>query len=166
MRARSTRRPARQTAGAAESAGALVESTRTMMSTTAAAVGETIRRLRLERDLSLADVAGKAGISVASLSRVETNKQSVDVELLLKLAQVLSVAPAELMGGAQEVRSSDTLARELARLAPAERARIFLQSRRHDAKQLPAAVDDLLSTIDVLREDLVELQRTVARRRR
>jgi transcriptional regulator with XRE-family HTH domain len=130
-------------------------------------IGVTLRRVRLERDLSLADVAGKAGISVATLSRVETDKQNVDVTLLLTLAEVLDVPGSELLGGDGDGDDPNVLARKLGRLRPSERTKVFLQSSgRRDAKALAAVVDDLLTTVEVLRDELLHVQRAVRSRSR
>lgn len=128
-------------------------------------VGETLRRFRIERQLSLAAVAEEAGVSVATLSRVETNKQSVDVALLLELARILEVPPAEIIGGDGDADDVGSLARRLATLRPADRTRVFLESsRRGNGKQVQATIDDLLLTIDVLREELLAVRRAVRRR--
>lgn len=128
-------------------------------------IGETLRRCRLDRQLSLAAVAQQAGISVATLSRVETNKQNVDVGLLLDLARVLDVPAAEIIGGDNgDGNDTQMLARRLAALKPSERTRIFLESsRRSKAKQLLTTIDDLLVTIDVLRDELINVRRAVRR---
>ena len=61
-------------------------------------IGERIRELRQAQGRSLADVAGKAKVSVATLSRIENDKQSVDLGLFLVLAGILQVAAHELLG--------------------------------------------------------------------
>ena len=128
-------------------------------------IGETLRRLRNAKALSLAGVAEQAGISVATLSRVETNKQSLDVPLLLTLAQILDVTPAEILGAREDGDATAALRRGLARLPAAERTRVFLQSsRRNTPKELQATLDDLLSTVDILRDELLAVQRAVRRR--
>src|SRR5688500_1780966 len=60
-------------------------------------IGERIRETRLAQDRSLADVAAKAQISVATLSRIETDKQSLDLGLFLSIAQVLHVSAQQLL---------------------------------------------------------------------
>jgi transcriptional regulator with XRE-family HTH domain len=130
--------------------------------------GETLRRLRRERQLSLTRVAEKAGVSVATLSRVETNKQSVDVGLVTTLARILGVLPSALLGGSAEGADGiGTLARRLASLRPEERMKVFAESlRRRDTRQLAAVIDELLSSIDLLREELVQVQRAMKRGKR
>jgi transcriptional regulator with XRE-family HTH domain len=60
-------------------------------------VGDALRRIRRGHRLSLRHVAEQVGVSVATLSRVETNKQSVDVALLLALAGALRVDVGEIL---------------------------------------------------------------------
>ena len=132
-------------------------------------VGETIRRIRVARELSLADVARKAGVSVASLSRMETNKQSVDVSLLETLADILGVTAASVLGeaGGNGHGDPDELAGRLSALSAPERTRIFLaSSRRRDSKQVGAVLDDLVSTVDLVRDELLQVQRNIKRRKR
>jgi transcriptional regulator with XRE-family HTH domain len=127
-------------------------------------IGEALRRCRLDRHLSLATVAQQAGISVATLSRVETNKQNVDVGLLLDLARVLDVPAAEIIGGNNgDGNDAQMLSRRLAALKPSERARIFLESSRRSKAKLQTTIDDLLLTIDVLRDELINVRRAVGR---
>jgi transcriptional regulator with XRE-family HTH domain len=130
-------------------------------------VGENLRRIRGERQLSLADVAEKARISVATLSRIETSKQNFDVEVLLTLAGILGVSPAEILGVTNGHDDTHELTHALSRLRTADRTRVFLDSsRRRKPQDAAARVDDLLLTIDLLREELVEVQRAVRRRKR
>ena len=60
-------------------------------------VGEKIRVLRQAQGRSLADVAAKAKVSVATLSRIENEKQSMDLDLFLVLARVLQVSPTDIL---------------------------------------------------------------------
>lgn len=136
------------------------------MSTDKTQLGENLRRLRQDRSLSLRHVAGQAGISIATLSRVETNKQNLDVDLLLTLAEILDVRAADILDQGEIADDQSALARGLAKLRPAERTKLFLDSsRRRDAKSLETAMDDLLSTIEILRDELLEMQRIIGRRK-
>lgn len=130
------------------------------------AVGENLRRARIERQLSLASVAEQAGISVATLSRVETDKQNVDVALLLKIARILDVSAAELLGERDDDDDFATLARRVAGLAPSERARLFFEVSRRREKGVAASVEELLATLAFLRQELVNVQKSIRRRSR
>ncbi|TIP35269.1 MAG: helix-turn-helix transcriptional regulator, partial [Mesorhizobium sp.] len=44
-------------------------------------VGRRVRALRLERNLSLADLAAKAGISIGALSQIERGMSSLRVKV-------------------------------------------------------------------------------------
>lgn len=62
-------------------------------------VGERLRQARVARQMSLADVAGEAHVSAATLSRVERDKQAMDISLFLTLARVLNAATTDLLSG-------------------------------------------------------------------
>ena len=62
-----------------------------------AGVGPRLRQLRLERDATLADVAEQTGISVSTLSRLESGQRRPTLELLLPLAAAHGVALDELV---------------------------------------------------------------------
>lgn len=130
-------------------------------------IGETLRRLRTERELSLAGVAQQARISIATLSRVETNKQNLDVDLLLTLARILGVSAAEILGDREEADDVDQLSRRLAALPAAKRTKVILQSsRRRDPKQIQSTLDDLVAAVEILRDELVAVNRAVRRQPR
>jgi transcriptional regulator with XRE-family HTH domain len=79
-------------------------------------LGRTARRLREGQNLTLADLARRAGISSAMLSRLETGRVSPSLETIVALAQALGVTPSALMqrvgaddGGAQLIRAGEGL---------------------------------------------------------
>jgi transcriptional regulator with XRE-family HTH domain len=79
-------------------------------------LGRTARRLRESQNLTLADVAGRADISGAMLSRLETGRVSPSLETIVALSQALGVTPSMLMqrvgsddGGAQLIRAGEGL---------------------------------------------------------
>jgi transcriptional regulator with XRE-family HTH domain len=128
-------------------------------------IGPTLRRLRMQRNASLAAIAEQARISVATLSRIETNKQSIEIGLLLTLARVLGVPAAHLVGGDAEI-DVDTLAAQLAALPPDARAKVVRKSSpARQAKDLQPVLDELISGVDMLREQLLDVQRAMRRRR-
>ncbi len=61
------------------------------------AVGPRLRALRLQRGATLADLAGVTGISVSTLSRLESGQRRPTLELLLPLARAHAVALDELV---------------------------------------------------------------------
>ncbi|WP_067453908.1 helix-turn-helix domain-containing protein [Actinomadura macra] len=63
-----------------------------------AGVGPRLRRLRQERNVTLVALAEATGISVSTLSRLESGKRRPSLELLLPLAQAHQVELDELVG--------------------------------------------------------------------
>jgi transcriptional regulator with XRE-family HTH domain len=61
-------------------------------------VGPRLRALRLRRETTLADLARATGISVSTLSRLESGLRRPNLELLLPLARAHGVALDELVG--------------------------------------------------------------------
>jgi transcriptional regulator with XRE-family HTH domain len=63
-----------------------------------AGVGDRLRQLRQERSYTLAELAEATGISVSTLSRLESGKRRPSLELLLPIAQAHQVPLDELVG--------------------------------------------------------------------
>lgn len=64
-------------------------------------IGRTLRQIRHAKRKSLAVIAGRAGISVSYLSRIESGERALDRRsLIIALANALEVAPSELTGAA------------------------------------------------------------------
>ena len=61
-------------------------------------VGPRLKALRLQRSLTLADLAEATGISVSTLSRLESGQRRPNLELLLPLARAHAVPLDELVG--------------------------------------------------------------------
>lgn len=146
--------------------------------TTNPMIGERIRQIRQSQDRPLSDIAGKAKISVATLSRVENDKQAVDLELFLLLARVLKVSPADLLEANEAPAASevDPLARRIATLEAKDRAELWrelaAERRTHRAKksssdvqQLSAHVEEMLAQIDFLREELESIRTRMKKKR-
>jgi transcriptional regulator with XRE-family HTH domain len=62
------------------------------------AVGPRLRALRQRRQVTLADLAEATGISVSTLSRLESGRRRASLELLLPLARAHRVPLDELVG--------------------------------------------------------------------
>lgn len=60
-------------------------------------VGPRLRALRTERGLTLTDVAASTGVSLSTLSRLESGQRKPTLELLLPLARAFQVALDELV---------------------------------------------------------------------
>jgi transcriptional regulator with XRE-family HTH domain len=63
-----------------------------------AGIGQRLRELRQERGMTLATVAADTGISVSTLSRLESGGRRPNLELLLPLARVYRVPLDDLVG--------------------------------------------------------------------
>lgn len=63
-----------------------------------AAVGPRLRQLRHRRGMTLADLAGRTGVSESTLSRLEGGTRKPTLELLLPLAEVYAVPLDQLVG--------------------------------------------------------------------
>lgn len=68
-------------------------------------VGRRVRALRLERNLSLNDLASKAGISIGALSQIERGLSSLRVKVIWPLAAALNVEPGTLIGDGGDTAS-------------------------------------------------------------
>ena len=64
-------------------------------------LGETIYRLRTEKNLSQGDLAEKLGISRQSISKWENNSAIPDLEKIIKLSEIFEVSLDELVKGEQ-----------------------------------------------------------------
>lgn len=128
-------------------------------------VGEKLREVRVAKNLSLATVAGQAHISVATLSRIERDKQAIEVNLLLRLAGILQTKPQDLLGNGAEGDTTDPLVAKIASMRRPERARLWrgLAQQRVDMKdargQNRAAaicdqIEELLAQVDFLRGEI------------
>ena len=75
----------------------LVWQTQPMDDDTLAAVGPRLRALRQERDTTLAELSEQTGISVSTMSRLESGARRPTLELLLPLARAHGVTLDELV---------------------------------------------------------------------
>ena len=133
-------------------------------------VGAALRIARRSRGLSLNQVATQAGVSTATLSRIETENQTVDVSRLLEISKILDVSPAQILGDDGHAGDGeDALVDALAALPASARARVISAAaapRHQKRSQIDSQIETLLATVDVIREELASLQKQVRRRRR
>jgi transcriptional regulator with XRE-family HTH domain len=139
-------------------------------------VGHNIRSARQDQHLSLTDVAVRAGISPATLSRIETNKQSLDLGIFLLLAKILKRQPHELLGD-EDSDGDLPLATKIASLGSNEWTRLWRDvsaarrtqrgSRRSDSSAANVAmhVDELIAQIDFIREEIEVVRKRLRSRR-
>ena len=137
-------------------------------------IGEKIRGVRQSQGRSLAEVAGKAKISVATLSRIETDKQSIDVNLLVVLAGVLGIEASDLLdqsangddGLAQRIASLDTKKRvELWRQMTTERRAMRSERNTSSPRHMSDQVEELVAQLDFMREELDAVRMRVKKQR-
>ncbi|MET9815346.1 helix-turn-helix transcriptional regulator [Streptomyces sp. NPDC006355] len=62
------------------------------------AVGEQIRRVREQRNLTQQVVCGRSGVDVATYSRIEQGHASPKLDTLIRIADAIGVDLAELVG--------------------------------------------------------------------
>jgi transcriptional regulator with XRE-family HTH domain len=138
-------------------------------------IGERLRDARTSRGLSLTDVAGKAAISAATLSRIENSKQGLDFRLFLELAKILAVTPTELLNADDSADENDPLAGRIASLACVDRAKLWrdlTESRRktrrsHSSRQdnLEQRLEELFAQFEFIHEELNAMRNAVRRRK-
>lgn len=139
-------------------------------------IGERIRELRHAQGRSLADIAGKANVSVATLSRIENDKQSVDLGLFLILVKVLQVSAHEILDDENPSEDKvDPLARRIAMLETKKRTELWRdvaaerraqgqRNRGAQAREVGQQVEELLAQVDFLRGELESVRKRMKRR--
>ncbi|UOQ56645.1 XRE family transcriptional regulator [Leucobacter allii] len=65
-------------------------------------LGPRLRTARQERGWTLEELAGRAGMSVSTLSRLESGKRQASLELLLPLTRQLGIRVDDLLGPREE----------------------------------------------------------------
>ena len=60
-------------------------------------IGKSVRRLRVERFMSQAELSKVAGVSPAHLGRIERNEHDPHLSTIRKIAEALGVDPSELV---------------------------------------------------------------------
>jgi transcriptional regulator with XRE-family HTH domain len=130
-----------------------------------AMIGERIRQTRQARRLSLNDVAGRAKISVATLSRIERDKQGLELGLFLLLCKVLKTSPRDLLLDGESDSNVDPLAVRIAALNHPERLQLWhdlATNRRGDRRshmraqmrRLADEVEELMAQLEFVRVEM------------
>jgi len=126
-------------------------------------IGDRLREARAARQFSLSDVAEKAKISAATLSRIENGKQSLDVGLFLTLLKILRIQPADVLESDGNVSSGDRLVDQIARLDADARTKLWKdltterrtqRGRRSSKREINQNVEELVAQVDYLREQI------------
>ena|SRR5947209_15932469 len=135
-------------------------------------IGTRIRELRNARRMSLSEVAEQASISTATLSRIETGKQNIDVGLMTLIARVLHLSPHDLLEDDEE--ADGVLADKIATLKPDDRARFWRdltgsrkrnQINKKTVQDLGVEVEELLAQIDFLRGEVDRIRQSLNTRK-
>ncbi len=134
-------------------------------------IGERLRETRQAQELSLTEIATKAGISAATLSRIETDKQGIDLGLFLTLARVLKAVPHDLLGEADAEEQSDPLVKKIVSLASADRAQMWRdlttarrERRRRTRQDVPGQFEELLAQFEYIRQEIESVRANLRRR--
>jgi transcriptional regulator with XRE-family HTH domain len=59
-------------------------------------IGHNIRKHRLEKRLTQQYLATRTGLSGSEISRLENGKRNISLKLLLQIADILGIPPAEI----------------------------------------------------------------------
>jgi transcriptional regulator with XRE-family HTH domain len=136
-------------------------------------VGNRIRVARQSRNLSLTELASRADISAATLSRIERDKQNVDLGLFLTLTRILQLTPHEVLDDAETGEGVDPLVRAISGMQTGERAQLWRslaaerrthRSRKADGRAVANEVEELLAQVDFIRGEIESVQKRLRRR--
>jgi transcriptional regulator with XRE-family HTH domain len=64
-------------------------------------LGESLRRIRKERGMTLIEAGEKSGMPMSTISKIENNKMSLSYDKLLRICNALEIDISELFSGAQ-----------------------------------------------------------------
>ena len=139
-------------------------------------VGEKLRAVRVAKNLSLATVAQQADISVATLSRIERDKQAIEVNLLVRLAAILKTTAHDLLGDGAPAGTTDPLVAKITAMPPPDRARLWrsLAEQRQEANIIRQSrgsavsdqIEELLAQVDLLRREIEVVRKNVDRKQK
>ena len=136
-------------------------------------VGNRIRVARQASNLSLTELAGRADISAATLSRIERDKQNLDLGLFLTLTRILKLTPHEVLGDTEDEEGVNPLVRAIAHMQTGDRANLWRsltaerktqRTRKTEAKTVANEVDELLAQVDFIRGEIESVQKRLRRR--
>lgn len=136
-------------------------------------VGNRIRIARQSRNLSLTELAASADISAATLSRIERDKQNLDLGLFLTLTGILKVTPHEVLEDAETEEGVDPLVRAISGMQTGERAKLWRslaaerrthRNRRAKGRSVANEVEELLAQVDFIRGEIESVQKRLRRR--
>jgi transcriptional regulator with XRE-family HTH domain len=129
----------------------------------------------MARNLSLQEVSVRAHISAATLSRVERDKQGLDLALFLILCKVLGISAHEILESDGAADSDDPLVVKIAKLAHSERVQLWRdlaaksgtgrgRTLRAQMHNLGEEVDELLAQFEFIRSEIESVQSRLRQR--
>lgn len=135
-------------------------------------VGNRLRIARQSRNLSLTELAESANISAATLSRIERDKQNLDLALFLTLTRILELTPHEILEDS-DGDGVDPLVRAISSMQTGERANLWRslaaerkthRTRKIDGRVVANEVDELLAQVDFIRGEIESVQKSLRKR--
>lgn len=104
---------------------------------------------------------------MATLSRIERDKQGLDLSMFMVLSKILKTPAQELINTENAEIPADALAAQISRLDAKERADLWrdLAGRKGASngkvrmKQVALEVDELLAQLDFLRSEIESIQK-------
>ena len=138
-------------------------------------IGERLRDARQSQQLSLTQVATKANISAATLSRIENEKQGLGIQMLFALSRILGVSPEAMIGDGDPGTSTGEkeLAQQISDMHPTDRTRLWRElasCRRGPARnragrhEATARLEELLAQVDFLRQEIEAIKLRLVKR--
>ncbi|MCS5717518.1 helix-turn-helix transcriptional regulator [Herbiconiux sp. CPCC 205763] len=118
------------------------------------AIGHVLRRIRLERRLTLRDLAAGSRVSVPYLSEIERGRKEVSSEILATVCRVLDLSLAELLDAVSRELGAAAAPADTGSAVPGRAPVISIQSRTElgavaatspDARASAPAVPSLLA---------------------
>ena len=136
-------------------------------------VGNRLRVARQSRNLSLTELAARANISAATLSRIERDKQNLDLGLFLTLTSILKLTPQAVLSDITDEEGVDPLVRAISGMQTGERAQLWRslaaerkthRTRKADGRAVVNEVEELLAQVDFIRGEIESVQKRLRRR--
>jgi len=115
------------------------------------AISETIRKRRDELDLTLLDIAKKVGVSEATIQRYESGKiKNIRQDKIVKLAAVLKLTPAELLGWDVELPAANSQENSGKKIFKIRRLPSMNQTNLSEADSRLTNPDDIIALLEKL----------------
>lgn len=114
------------------------------------AIGKFLRKIRIDRNLLLKDMASGLGVSPAYLSTVETGKKTFSDEFVQRVAEYLNFAPGSLERDELEeaaVFSRGQVQIDMRGLSPKHQTAALAFSRQFE-EMAPTDLDKLLQVLN------------------